>query len=150
MYFSSYSYKTKRVNRARQTSDVSQGHNNRDLNDLQYLSPEMRVNAKFINSSKGAPSDYSFRLQHIISNCQNVAKTQYLIRHAISFLYYHSHLLRCRRHLHLFSITRHTEGTYQETSSHATRQGTLSHSRLSSLSHCGPILVYRVELVCAR
>ena len=28
----------------------------------------------------------------------------------------------------------------RETSSHATRQGTLSHSRLSSLSHCGLIL----------
>ena len=31
-------------------------------------------------------------------------------------------------------------GTYQETSSHANRQGTLGHSRLSSLSHCGLIL----------
>ena len=26
---------------------------------------------------------------------------------------------------------------YQETSSHATRQGTLGHSHLSLLSHCG-------------
>ena len=40
-------------------------------------------------------------------------------------------------------------GTYQETSSHATRQGTLGHSRLSSLSHRGLILPKRVELVCA-
>ena len=31
-------------------------------------------------------------------------------------------------------------GTYQETSSHAIRQGTLGHSRLSSLSHCALIL----------
>ena len=31
-------------------------------------------------------------------------------------------------------------GLYQETSSHATRQGALGHSRLSSLSHCGLIL----------
>ena len=31
-------------------------------------------------------------------------------------------------------------GTYQETSSHATRHGTLGHSRLSLLSHCGLIL----------
>ena len=31
-------------------------------------------------------------------------------------------------------------GTYQETSSHATRQRTLGYSRLSSLSHCGLIL----------
>ena len=30
---------------------------------------------------------------------------------------------------------------YQATSSHATRQGTLSHSHFSSLSHCGLILV---------
>ena len=40
-------------------------------------------------------------------------------------------------------------GTYRETSSHATRQGTLGHSRLSSLSHCGLILAYKVELVYA-
>ena len=32
----------------------------------------------------------------------------------------------------------HSVGTHQETSSHATRQGTLG--RLSSLSHCGLIL----------
>ena len=31
-------------------------------------------------------------------------------------------------------------GIYQETSSRASRQGTLGHSRLSSLSHCGLIL----------
>ena len=37
-------------------------------------------------------------------------------------------------------LYRHSVGTYQETSSHATRQGTFSHSRLSSLSHCGLIL----------
>ena len=38
------------------------------------------------------------------------------------------------------TLSRHSVGTYQGTSSHATRQGTLSHSRLSSLSHCGLIL----------
>ena len=43
----------------------------------------------------------------------------------------------------------HSVGTYQETSSHAIRQGTLGHSRLSSLSLCEPILAERVELVCA-
>ena len=32
-------------------------------------------------------------------------------------------------------LSRHSVGTYQETSSHATRQGTLGHSRLSSLGH---------------
>ena len=37
-------------------------------------------------------------------------------------------------------------GTYQETSSHALREGTLGHSRLSSLSHCGLIL----KLLCLR
>ena len=37
-------------------------------------------------------------------------------------------------------LSRHSVGTSQETSSHANRQGTLGHSRLSSLSHCGLIL----------
>ena len=36
----------------------------------------------------------------------------------------------------------HSVGTYQETSSHATCQGSFDHSRLSSLSHCGLILAY--------
>ena len=38
------------------------------------------------------------------------------------------------------SLSRHTVGIYQETSSHASHQGTLGHSCLSSLSHCGLIL----------
>ena len=46
-------------------------------------------------------------------------------------------------------LSRQSMGIYQETSSHATRQGKLGHSRLSSPSHCGLILAYRVELVCA-
>ena len=37
-------------------------------------------------------------------------------------------------------LSKHSVGTYQETISHATRQGTLGHSRLSSMSHCGLIL----------
>ena len=37
-------------------------------------------------------------------------------------------------------LSRHSVGTYQDTSSHATRQLALGHSRLSSLSHCGLIL----------
>ena len=37
-------------------------------------------------------------------------------------------------------LSRHSVGIYQETSSHATGQGTLGHSRLSSLSHGGLIL----------
>ena len=37
-------------------------------------------------------------------------------------------------------LSRHSVGTYQETGSHATRQGPLGHSRLSSLSYCGLIL----------
>ena len=45
-------------------------------------------------------------------------------------------------------LSRHSDGTYPETSSRATRQGTLGHSRLSWLSHCGLILAYGVELVC--
>ena len=39
-------------------------------------------------------------------------------------------------------LSTHSVGTYQETSSHGTRQGTLFHSRLSSLAK-------RLELVCA-
>ena len=39
-------------------------------------------------------------------------------------------------------LCRHNVGTYPETSSFATRQGALGHSRLSSLSHCGPTLTY--------
>ena len=45
-------------------------------------------------------------------------------------------------------LSRHSVGTYQQASSHATRQGTLGHRRLSSLNHCGLILAYRVELGC--
>ena len=37
-------------------------------------------------------------------------------------------------------LFRQSVEVYQETSSHATRQGTLGHSRLNSLSHCGLIL----------
>ena len=49
----------------------------------------------------------------------------------------------------IMPLSRHSVGTYLEMSSHATGQGILGHSRLSSLSHCGLILAYRVELVCA-
>ena len=45
-------------------------------------------------------------------------------------------------------LFRHSVGTHQEMSSHATCQTTLGHSRLSSPNHCGLILAYRVELVC--
>ena len=37
-------------------------------------------------------------------------------------------------------LSMYSVGTYPETYSHTIRQGTLSHSRLSSLSHCGLIL----------
>ena len=37
-------------------------------------------------------------------------------------------------------LSRHSVGTDQETSAHATRQETLGHSRLGSLRHCGLIL----------
>ena len=46
-------------------------------------------------------------------------------------------------------LSRQSVGTYQETSSHATRQETLGNSRPSSLSHCGLILAERVGLICA-
>ena len=46
-------------------------------------------------------------------------------------------------------LPKHSVGTYQETSSHASRQGTLGYSRLSSLSNYELILAKRVEFVCA-
>ena len=46
-------------------------------------------------------------------------------------------------------LSRRSVGTFPETSSHATCQGTFGHSRLSSLSHCGRILALAVELACA-
>ena len=46
-------------------------------------------------------------------------------------------------------LSRHSVGTYLEKSSYATyNEGTLRHSRLSSLSRCGLILAERVELEC--
>ena len=46
-------------------------------------------------------------------------------------------------------LSRQSVGIYQETSLHATCQGTLSHSCLSSLGHYGLVRACRVELVCA-
>ena len=46
---------------------------------------------------------------------------------------------QCRSGLTM-TLSRHSVGTYQETSSHATCQGTFGHSRLSSLGHYGLIL----------
>ena len=40
----------------------------------------------------------------------------------------------------IMPLSRHSAGTYPDTSPHATCQGTFGHSRLSSLSHCRPIL----------
>ena len=40
-------------------------------------------------------------------------------------------------------LSRHSVRTYSETSSHATCQGTIGHSHLSSLSHCGLILAQK-------
>ena len=44
-------------------------------------------------------------------------------------------------------LSRHSVGTTQENQL-TCKQGTLGHSRSSSLSHCGLILAYIVELVC--
>ena len=46
-------------------------------------------------------------------------------------------------------LSRRSVGSCQETSSHASRQGTLGHSRLSSLSHRG-LLLAKVLKQCAR
>ena len=43
-------------------------------------------------------------------------------------------------------LSRHSVGTYPETSSHATCVETFGHSRLSPLSHCGLLLAQRVEV----
>ena len=43
-------------------------------------------------------------------------------------------------------LSRHSVGTYQETSSHATCQGTLDHSHLISLNHCRQMLAKRCEI----
>ena len=56
-------------------------------------------------------------------------------------LYIHTPLTQQSQSGLTMPLSRHGVGTYQETSSHATRQGALSHSHLSSLSHCGLILV---------
>ena len=40
-------------------------------------------------------------------------------------------------------LSRHSVGTYPETSLHATCQGTFGHSRLSLLSHCGLFLTQK-------
>ena len=46
-------------------------------------------------------------------------------------------------------LSRQSVGTHRDTSSHATRQGTLGHSRLSSLSHRALILA-KDRNYCAR
>ena len=48
-----------------------------------------------------------------------------------------------------FPLSNNSTGTYPETSSQATCQGTFGHSRLSSLSQCGPILAERMALARA-
>ena len=52
----------------------------------------------------------------------------------------HTSLTKRSRTGLIMPLPRHSVGTYQETHSHATRPGTVGHSRLSSLSHCGLIL----------
>ena len=55
----------------------------------------------------------------------------------------HTSLTQRRRSGMTMPLSKHSAGTYQETSSHATCQGTGCHSRLSSLSHCGLILAIK-------
>ena len=52
----------------------------------------------------------------------------------------HTSLTQRSRSRLTMPLSRQSVGTYYETSPHATLQGTLGHSRLSSLSHCGLIL----------
>ena len=52
----------------------------------------------------------------------------------------HTPLIHCSQSGLTMLLSRQSVGIHQETSSHATHQVTLVHSRLSSLSHCGLIL----------
>ena len=61
----------------------------------------------------------------------------------------HTHLIHWSQSGLTMPLSKQSVGIYQEMSSHATRQWTLGHSHLSLLSHCGLILSYREELVCA-
>ena len=62
-------------------------------------------------------------------------------------LYTHTPLTHRSRSGLTMPLCRHSVGTYQETNSHATRQGTFGNSRPSLLSHCRLILVWGVELI---
>ena len=62
----------------------------------------------------------------------------------------HTLLTRRSRSGLTMPLSRQSVGIYREKSSNATRQGTLGHSRLRSMSHCKLILAYRVEIVCAK
>ena len=64
-------------------------------------------------------------------------------------LHTHTPLTKRSRSRLTMPLSRHSVVTYQETSLHATCQGTFGQSRLSSLSHCGLILTQRMELACA-
>ena len=55
-------------------------------------------------------------------------------------LHLNTHTLLTQRSGLTVPLFRRSVGTYQKTSSRATRQETLGHSRLSSLSHCELIL----------
>ena len=49
----------------------------------------------------------------------------------------------------LTMLCRNSVRTYQKASSHATRLGTLVHSRLRFLKYCGQIMAQKVEMLCA-
>ena len=57
------------------------------------------------------------------------------------YLNAHTPLTQRSRNGLTMPLSRHSMETYQETSSHATRQKTFGYSRFSPLSHCGLILV---------
>ena len=73
----------------------------------------------------------------------HVKDTGHSVKSAGGRLHLNTHTpltLRSRSGLTM-QLCRHSVGTYQETSSHATRQGSTGHIRLRSLSHCRLILV---------
>ena len=71
------------------------------------------------------------------------------VKSAGSRLHLNAHTPLARRiRSGLTMLSRHSVGSIRETSSHAVRQEPLGHSRLSSLSHCRPILALKKWNYC--
>ena len=131
--------------------------------DLKYAISWFRCTYKtFLNSGVQSLSQYIGMLvftqkeicQHL---CNKLCYCAVLSRTFVCIITLHTSIIQCHPETKLTCandykgsdtnqsglttpLSRHSVGTYLETSSHATCQGTLSHSCLSSQSHCGLIL----------